>query len=469
MAGAARPYNPRMENASQSAVPRGLLGLSPASCLRGELRPPGSKSEAQRVLLTAAVCAGATVVEGLPHGEDVGACLQLVEDSGVTVYRTTPGRVLVEGRPPRWDGGLHPPGPVQVGESGTLARLATALLALCGTPGTPMAIHARGSLLLRRSPALFRALTGAGVEITRQNLEGGWPVILVARRPPKRLVLEKPGSSQEVSALLLVAAAQDAGLEVRVRGPIPSRPYVTLTRHVLSRFGVEVDKERGLDGEVVFRVRGPLRAPRETMAVEPDASGAAVALAGACLSGGDLRIPGLTSASLQGDVRIVEHLAAFGCQAESEATGLRARGFPTRGADLDLAGEPDLAPPLAAVAAGAALRHGATSTLCGLGTLPGKESDRIAVLAAGLERLGFEVVAGEDFLTVGPRTAEPKGRFALDPYDDHRMAFAFALLGLLLPGVLVRHPRCVAKSWADFWKDMERAGAVLETDLAAGE
>jgi 3-phosphoshikimate 1-carboxyvinyltransferase len=127
---------------------------------------------------------------------------------------------------------------------------------------------------------------------------------------------------------------------------------------------------------------------------------------------------------------------------------------------LDLAGEPDLAPVLAAVAAGAARRHGASSVLSGLGTLPGKESDRLGGLAAALARLGFAVEAGSDALAIAPGS-RPAGPHLLDPRGDHRMAFAFALLGLVVPGVLVRDPGCVAKSWTGFWRDLERLGARL--------
>ncbi len=246
--------------------------------------------------------------------------------------------------------------------------------------------------------------------------------------------------------------------------PLLLVPALALTIGLLATFGVTVTSATEAE-ERRFVVRGPLQAPRAPLVLEPDASSAAVALAAACLSGGELRIPGLTHASLQGDVRIVAHLAAFGCVAYAEAEGLRAHGFPTRGAELELAGEPDLAPVLAVVAAGAALRHGASSVLRGLGTLPGKESDRLSVLALGLAQVGLALEVGADSLRIARGTARAEGLGAdvlLDPRGDHRMAFAFALLGLLVPGVGVREPQCVAKSWSSFWSDLERLGAVLE-------
>jgi 3-phosphoshikimate 1-carboxyvinyltransferase len=233
-----------------------------------------------------------------------------------------------------------------------------------------------------------------------------------------------------------------------------------MTERLLARFHAEIRREGGRESRR-FSVRGPLVAPGEALVLEPDASSAAVVLAAACLSGGEVRVPGLGRASLQGDVRVVEHLAAFGCDARHETDALSARGFPTRAAELDLGGEPDLAPVLAVVAAAAARQGGGTSRLSGLGTLPGKESDRLGGLAALLAALGYEAVAGADVLTIGPGIRKELP-VVLDPRADHRMVFACALLGLLQPGIRCRSAGAVAKSWSSFWGDLERLGARVQ-------
>ena len=207
-------------------------------------------------------------------------------------------------------------------------------------------------------------------------------------------------SSQEVSGLLLALAAHPDEHELQVWGSVPSRPYLDLTLRLLASFGVHVTESPSSHGST-FRVRGPLAEPQVEVRVEPDASSAAVFLVATCLSGGTGRVPALGPESCQGDVRIVEHLGAFGVHAAYEADGLVARGAPTRGATLDLAGEPDLAPVLCAVAADAA-RRGESSRLEGLGTLPGKESDRLAVLTQGLRAAGWQAACGSDWLEIGP-------------------------------------------------------------------
>ncbi|TAJ18261.1 MAG: 3-phosphoshikimate 1-carboxyvinyltransferase, partial [Planctomycetota bacterium] len=279
--------------------------------------------------------------------------------------------------------------------------------------------------------------------------------------------LVAPVSSQELSALLIALAAFPGHNRVRVRGALPSAPYVALTRACVEPFGASIEVAAE-DGGDVYEVHGPLLAPAQPLAVEPDASAAAVALAAVAIGGGAGRVDGLTEHSAQGDRRFVEHARAFGCAAGFDAAGAWIEGAPTRGARLDLAGEPDLAPVAASLAAAVALRARerelGTSLLTGLATLRGKESDRIACLARGLARLGLSVGHGPDFLRIAPGDAAASSDArVLDPLGDHRMAFAFALCSLAAPRVYVADPGCVSKSWPSFWRDLAKCGARVET------
>lgn len=442
-------------------------GLRPGPPLRGGFDPPGSKSLAQRALVLAGLAEGETRITRLPTGadaaSDVRAARGALETCGVRIEQLAPAAVRVRGSPPGPHRGWRASEPVELGESGTLARLATAVVALCGTGSRSFELTASGSLLARSSPPLFACLRASGVELICSGTPEGWPVRVASLGPPSRLALDEPVSSQEVSALLCALCAWPDSIELTVSGPIPSRPYLDMTIAMLARFGASI-AQRAHGSACIFDVRGPLRAPSEPFAIEPDASAAAVALAAACLSGGELLVPGLAKDSLQGDVRIVEHLRSFGCRADFSADGIRAGGEPDRGATIDLSGEPDLAPVLAAVAAGVALRarvppDSAASLLTGLATLQRKESARIRVLADGLHRAGLSVEDGADFLRIAPGEQRRFAPIELDPAGDHRMVFAFALLGLVRGGVLVRDPDCVAKSWPSFWSDLERLGA----------
>lgn len=449
-----------MKPESRNAEPDGaaaarVRGLQPLGAVQGEFRALGSKSIAQRALVLASLAQGETRVAGLPPGDDVRAALGLLRAAGIEVRELAPAAVSVRGAPPGPHRGWRSAAPLELGESGTLARFSLAVAGLCGRSEDAFELRASGSLARRRSDALVRALEEAGVRFESQP----WPARLAPIGPPPTVHLREPRSSQEASALAMALCAWPDESELVVHGELPSEPYFEMTLRMLAQFGARIERF-----ESALRLRGPLRAPELPISVEPDASAAAVALAAACLSGGEVCARGLAPDALQGDVRIAEHLRAFGCRAVFSKEGLVAAGFPQHAAQLDLAGEPDLAPVLAAVAAGAALLDSeATSELRGLGTLPGKESSRIETLAVGLRAAGWRAEAGPDWLRIGAGDyrAGPSApaEVELDPCGDHRMAFAFALLGLLRPGVLVREPGCVAKSWPSFWKDLAALGA----------
>lgn len=434
------------------------LEVDPATRVHGEVRTPGSKSIAQRALMLAALAQGETRIAGIPPGADVAAARALLRAVGVTLDQLSPAAVRIVGRPPAWRGGWRASS-VELGESGTLARFALAILGFCAQPGSVVELRARGTLLARRSPSLLNALAEAGVGVPQRE----WPIRIVAIGPPSTVTLRDASSSQEASALALALAAYPDEIELVIEGALPSRPYFELTLSMLRTFGARFER---IESEPVerWRLRGPLVAPVDPLTVEPDASLAAIALCAACLSGGELRALGLGASSLQGDVRIVEHLRAFGCRALVDAGGLRASGFPQHGADLDLRGEPDLAPPLAAIAAGAALvadPSRARTTLRGLGALNKKESQRLDVLAHELARAGWRTQASADTLEIdAPTQTLSRAKVWLDPHDDHRMAFAFALLGLLREGVVIQSPGCVTKSWPAFWRDLGAVGLV---------
>lgn len=452
-----------------------LRGLAPGGTWSGGIALPRSKSHAQRALLAASLAHGRTRLRAWPANEDCAAALAFVEACGIACERGTDvggaHELELVGRPPA-AGGWRALRRLELGESATLARLGIAAYALCAAPGTRACFEPRGSLRARRSAPLFASLAASGIELQFAGARDGFELCLTPLGPPSELVLEAPISSQEVSALLLALCAYPGENRLRVLGRVPSATYVDWTRAVLSDFGARCELECSASGQV-WIARGPLHAPQGALELEPDASAAAVAWCAACIEGAQLELPVATHGSAQGDWRVLEHLAAFGCTSERGARSARAGGAPTRGATLDLAATPDLAPPLAALAAAAAWRCGARSRLSGLGALRLKESDRLAALAQGLSAIGLEVALAEHggaSLEIGPpRAACGSGALVLDPRGDHRMVFAFALLGLTRAGVYVRASACVAKSWPDFWSDLGRAGArVLEREDASG-
>jgi 3-phosphoshikimate 1-carboxyvinyltransferase len=385
------------------------------------LAVPGSKSLTQRALVLAALADGPTEIAGALDCDDARLLRRALEATGARIDDRPGGWLVVPGelRLPR--------DAVFCGNAGTTLRFAAALALLADGP-----LLLDGDERMRRRPVgdLADALERLGAEVRYQGQRGFPPLTVRRRGPPgSRVAIDASRSSQFVSALLLVAPRLPGGLAVETSGSPVSGPYIELTVDALRAFGAVVDVS-----PAGWRVApGPLRGGR--FEVEGDWSSAAFLLVAARISGRPVRIANLRDDSRQADRAVVGFLERL------DAPG------PCR---IDLGACPDLLPPLAAASAFAA----APVELRGVAHARLKESDRIAALAEGLRRVGANVAEFADGMRIEPLRAPVAA--ALDPRADHRIAMAFGLLGLRIPGTSVRDPGCVTKSYPGFWADLER-------------
>jgi 3-phosphoshikimate 1-carboxyvinyltransferase len=185
--------------------------------------------------------------------------------------------------------------------------------------------------------------------------------------------------------------------------------------------------------------------------IEPDASAASYFFAAAAISGGCVTVRDLPENSLQGDVRFVDLLGEMSCKVEKGASGITVRGRTLRGIDVDMNDISDTVMTLAAVACFA---EGPT-TIRNVGHIRHKETDRLSAIATELRKVGANVEEAADGLTITPG---PLHGAEIDTYNDHRMAMSMALIGLKVPGIVIRDPGCVAKTYPGFWEDLEEMG-----------
>jgi 3-phosphoshikimate 1-carboxyvinyltransferase len=296
-----------------------------------------------------------------------------------------------------------------------------------------------GDPAARRRPIapLIEALRALGVQIDDAG-PGQLPFTVrgtggVARHD---VAIDARASSQFLSALLL-AAPSFGGLEVRAIGAVPSGPHVEMTLAALRRFGAEVEAAPGR-----WAVGGSLRG--RAVEVEPDLSNAAPFLAAAVVTGGRVTVRGWPVTTTQAGDRLRRYLPQFGARVDRDGGGLRVIG-PNRpcGADLDVAPAGELAPTLAAIAALAS----SPSRLRGIGHLRGHETDRLAALTGEINRLGGCARELADGLEITPA---PLHAGLIETYGDHRMATFGAVIGLVVPGVLIADIATTSKTMPDF-------------------
>lgn len=400
---------------------------------------PGSKSITQRALLIAALAEGPSTVRGALDCGDSRRLSALLRALGAGVEWHGED-VLVTPRHPL----IAPPGPIDCGDAGTVMRFGAALsLVVQGR------LSLDGSPRLRERPIgpLAEALASLGVGVHHTGRRGFAPIELACARPSRRDVeVESSLSSQFASGLLLVAPRLPSGLRVYLAGPsMVSAPYIDMTVRMMERAGARVLRP---DDRTLDVAPGAYRWPGDQVEVEPDWSAAALLLAAGRAAGVEVELPGLVPAgsSLQGDAVFSEML--------SELDRPRPHTF-------DLSGCPDLLPPLAA----AALLASHPSRIAGAAHARIKESDRIAVLARGFRAAGARVVEFGDGLEVLPLADRSYREVALDPAGDHRMAMAFAVVSLAIPGVSVLDRECVTKSFPGFW---DAVAAIRDAAAATG-
>jgi len=441
----------------------------------GTVRLPGSKSISNRVLLLAGLSAGTTAVHDLLESDDTRVMLKALEQLGCTLVRRGEDRrgVLdvtgIGGQLRTQEASLF------LGNAGTAMRPLTAMLAVLVTLQGG-AFELRGVPRMHERPIgdLVDALRGLGCELDDLG-QAGYPPLRLRGAAGGALRLQAPVrvrgdvSSQFLTALLLAlplaAATQDVVIEVQ--GELISKPYIDITLALLQRFGIVVQR----DGWQRFIIpRGSAYASPGSIHVEGDASSASYFVALGAIAAVDqaLRIEGVGSESIQGDIRFLEAAKAMGAQVQAGPGWLEVRRgvWPLKAIDLNCNHIPDAAMTLAVMA----LYAQGTTRLTDIGSWRVKETDRIAAMTAELRKLGATVEDGPDWMAVTPPAASAWRHSSIHTYDDHRMAMCLSLaafnpLAGAAPavGVRIEDPRCVGKTFPDYF---EALFALAQTDAA---
>lgn len=420
------------------------LPIRPSGPIHGSIRPPGSKSITNRALVCAALARGESTLTGALESEDTLVMIDSLGRLGIRVDPSAQGRTLrVSGC-----GGAIPAhgAELYVANSGTSMRFLAALVTL----GRGL-FRIDGSPRMRQRPIedLLAALRQLGAEASGES-HGGCPPVRIRADglPGGRAAVGGAISSQFLSGLLMAAPYAQSPVELAVSGGLVSVPYVEMTLAVMRSFGVTV-AHRGFEE---FLVPAAAEYRGRDYAVEPDASAASYFFAAAAVTGGRVTVEGLSRESLQGDVRFCDCLARMGCEVAygpDSITVARSPERPLRGIEADMNAISDTAQTLSAVA----LVADGPTTVTGVGHIRHKETDRIGALATELRKLGARVEEREDGFQIVPG---PLHGAAVDTYNDHRMAMSLAIAGLAVPGVVIRDPGCTAKTYPEFFQDLER-------------
>jgi 3-phosphoshikimate 1-carboxyvinyltransferase len=407
--------------------------LTPPARLAARIQLPSSKSISNRALLIHALSGGAHRPGNLSDCDDTRVVVRALDEGGDTL---------------------------DILAAGTAMRFMTAYLSV--TPGTRILT---GTARMQQRPiqVLVDALRALGADIQYAAHEGFPPLRITGRiLTGERITLPGNVSSQYISALLMIAPTLPHGLTLHLSGDIVSRPYIEMTLSLMRYFGAEC----GWTGQSTLHVE-PRPYVSRPFEVESDWSAASYWYEMVALSAdGSAELPLLAADSLQGDSRVAEMFSPLGVATayDTDAAGrplvrLRKEGTPVSHLEWDFTSQPDLAQTLVVTCC----LLGITFRFTGLQSLKIKETDRIVALITELRKLGFTVHDEADSILywTGERCT-PQPSAAIDTYEDHRMAMAFAPACQVLGSVSIRHPEVVSKSYPRYWDDLLAAGFGIE-------
>jgi len=267
-------------------------------------------------------------------------------------------------------------------------------------------------------------------------------------------IAELPGdvSSQFVSALLFIAPLADEGVEIRLTTPLESKPYLLMTLECLEKFGITVETSPDLK---VFKIAKQNYQPAR-FEIEGDWSSASYFLALGALSG-EVEVSNLNPRSQQGDRVMLDFLKEMGASIEVSDNSVTVEQSGLKAIEADLSDCIDLLPTMAVLAGAADGR----SEFSGISRARIKESNRVAAVKEGLERMGIEVAEEQDRLTI--TGSSPKDAI-IDPKDDHRIAMAFSILGSIGGETVINNAECVSKTYPEFWDVLKGIGGEVVID-----
>jgi len=433
------------------------IQIGPFKRAQGSIVLPGSKSISNRVLLLAALSTGTTTLKNLLDADDTQVMRSALRQLGLSVSDQADRVCVIEGC-----GGKFPvqDADLFMGNAGTAIRPLTAALAMQGgnyrLSGVPR-MHERP---IRD---LVDGLQQVGAKIHYELQEGYPPIQISASDIAIHNVVQIRGdvSSQFLTALLMaLPLVAKEPVQIEVIGELISRPYIDITLKLMARFGVKVACPDAQTFVIPAKTSDVVYQSPGVISVEGDASSASYFLALGAIGLGPVRVLGVGSESIQGDIAFADALVLMGAKISKgedwiEVAGVNNASGKLNGITLDCTEIPDAAMTLAV----AALFAQGPTRLNNIASWRVKETDRISAMARELKKIGAIVEEGADYIVVqAPQSISDwkSPSEGVDTYDDHRMAMCFSLAAFGPNALKINDPGCVAKTFPTYFAEFAK-------------
>lgn len=406
-----------------------------------EVDIPGSKSVANRALIIAALADGKVVLKNMLFSDDTRYMISALQTLGNKIEINEETKtVTVIGNKERKFAKCE----LFVGNAGTAMRFLPTYI----STGTGV-VTLTGIERMKHRPIkdLMDGLDDLGVEMHYTEKDGYPPVEINAKgiEGGKEIVIRGDKSSQYLTSILLSAPYAKADITIKIEGNLVSKPYVDITVQMMKDFGVEVINN---DYKEFIIKSGQTYKGREYI-VEGDCSSASYFFGIAAITGSEIKVNNVKKDAMQGDIKLLEVLEKMGLNVIYGENHVIVKGTgKLKGITVDMHHMSDVAQTLSVVALFA---EGKTE-IQNVYNMRIKETDRIKAVYNELTKLGAKVTELEDGIIIEPQ-AKYNENVEIDTYDDHRMAMSFSLAGLIIPGVKIKDPNCVSKTFPNYFEE----------------
>jgi len=405
-----------------------------------EITAPPSKAHTLRALAIAGLADGQTIINNPLLADDQQNMIDCLRQLGIGVEIKN-RQIIVNG-----GGGKFSPvgGELNVGESGVGMNF---LSAAANLSDKPVVITGSKRLMERPIDEVINGMRQLGCKIDYLDKEG-FPPIKIHGGGIRGGYAAIKGSktSQYFSAITISSPYAQTGVILKCTDEMTEKPYFDISLQMMSEFGISAVNKNYK--EII--ITGKKKYSAREMTIEGDYSSASFFFLAAAICKSKVAVRGLRGDTKQGDKEFVNLLEKMGCCVSETKDNICVQGKQLAAIEQDMSNIPDLVPPIAVAAAFAE----GVSRLTNIGHLRHKECDRLAVMAAELNKMGIRAFCDNDSLTVEGSSAGAKGA-VIDPHNDHRIAMSFAVAGLAAGNQQIDNEKCVGKSFPDFWERFE--------------
>lgn len=414
------------------------------SKLTGTITCPPNKSYTHRAIFLASLVNGKSLVKNVLRSRDTNATIEICKSLGAEIQEAG-NNLKIKGIDKFDEADLA----LDASNSGTSIRIAAAISSLRNAKTT---LTGDASLRKRPMKQLLDALEALGAKCSSND--GKPPLSVVGKITGGEITIPGDISSQFISALFISGPLAENGITVNISSELVSKPYLDATISTMKKFGVEISCIKPYKK---YRI-GPQQYKHATLTVPSDFSSVALLLSAAVLVGHNLTVKVSIGDLAQGDEAIIDILGKLGVNISMNNNAIKVQPIEQlNGGRFDLSNTPDLLPPLAILA----LKCAHPLELYNVKHARFKETDRIAILARELKKLGLEITEKDDGLILNP-PKELRGA-TLDSEEDHRLFMAFCIAAMYVGNCTVSDPESVDVSYPNFIDDMNRVGAKIST------